>query len=38
MSVNEGEYKKFPFLQQVQPLLGVTDENRTRSNGYSARF
>ncbi|MCK4228115.1 hypothetical protein ACNPM1_06965 [Enterobacter pseudoroggenkampii] len=26
MSVNDGEYKNFPFLQQVQPLLGVTDE------------
>ncbi|VEB95980.1 Uncharacterised protein [Cedecea lapagei] len=26
MSVNNGEYKNFPFLQQVQPLLGVTDE------------
>lgn len=26
MSVNDGEYIKFPFLQQMQPLLGVTDE------------
>lgn len=26
MSVNDGEYKKFPFLQQVQSLLDVTDE------------